>query len=1153
MIDQIHNTFVLTCTSGIQTATRWWKDVTNPTSYPDSAPTTGVSAQTVIETNSPIVKGSYVTGVRIYSTLSSSFIIKVASTNDMRNWYFTNIATINHTGQSGWVTYLFSHQELPAGFSSYFISYYSPDTATTAWANLASSGVYTYHFYGDINGGDFVAYSSTDRERIAIQALVSTIVPVTYSNYNIDLPITLASGYYTGIELQSQAEFYCNKISLLTSSMVSGTIKVDYAKFVIDRVSSNGLYNNNTGYATPQMTYHDSPTGYLASASSEIAGYWPYEAFTQTNSVTGDCWQSSNTQMSGTAPHCLMFTFSGTVGKVINRYQILSRNDSNSSYRGFPRDWVLQGTSDSRAVAYSDLYWTTLDTQSSISDPGQNTWSSIFNFDNGQSYTKYRLRVTARNNQSTGVYYTCVGELKLIEADQVYSYPVFQWYPGSWSSISGTSIDKAINTSMDRLRIFIGNLGTSSVTISGLSVWAEGDENVSLVGPSPTLRYTFTDPGPLLIDIKNTHSGSVFPKVSLDYTGNYEVDRNIFFSADYPTVSDPSESTWEGLDSGGLLIPERYSWVTGTFSGTVVYRRSLQLADTSYSGTWLSPVIDTNYDPLNLYVYPLGSIYPKIEVRSSDIPPSESVFMISTTENTHQNLMYKHKRVVVDSNGHVISRVECNSPQTGNKIWRMADYTFADKPLNYYGSVNSLGTASFLAPGYTTCGDIDAVQEALDQTKWYNLCMCSLSGTNLWNTGVVASGFEWGPTKSVLYTKTFPLENSEGVFFSAIVTSTSQESDEKIRTRVNMGFYNHDRVMFTCPAITHFGVRLGPDDYYDVVEDYANSGWWAYLGGDIGKIYKMDVGSFNTIRVFGAGNLENDDPSDDDEFYGYLYNLDIENDYRHIVSIPNPNFSGFWAFTSSGICLFKEEYTYETPSLDNVRQIYGSTIISGAFIDLFQGACDSFGNLWVVDLSAERLLRVNLSRTLNTNDPNPIDYDNMISGLISVYPHPTNESAYVFRSGSIQNPDQDTIFMVNAGQSPYSMPQFVCAVPGFLSSPFKECVSFTGATFSDLYRVVSTDPFWGTGKGGWTTVNNKSALPRGRYTQFRLTLSRASLTRTTPQVQKVRMPKPLALEPLDKLQSRTIAVKTEFNKAKTFGIFNTNLRVWWFDEEFYYG
>jgi len=90
---------------------------------------------------------------------------------------------------------------------------------------------------------------------------------------------------------------------------------------------------------------------------------------------------------------------------------------------------------------------------------------------------------------------------------------------------------------------------------------------------------------------------------------------------------------------------------------------------------------------------------------------------------------------------------------------------------------------------------------------------------------------------------------------------------------------------------------------------------------------------------------------------------------------------------------------------------------------------------------------------------------------------------------------------------------------------------------------------WGLGTGGWYTINNADTLPRGDYTQFRLTLSRSNTDRTTPIIQKLRLPFPIELEPLDKNQTRQVAIKTVFNRAKTFGIFNTNLLVWWFDEE----
>jgi hypothetical protein len=1152
MYNIVNDLFYTTCTSGIQQSGQWFYQAPNITNFPSSDPTTTISF-TWVECNSPLVVGSWITGVRIRCSNSPTIYMKIATTANHVNWYFTNVTTINHTTQPGWRTYTFSPVRVPTDAPYAYLAFYTTG-ANLEWTNLSTqpTPIFKGPSLGNVTGGPYTL-TSEYVSRVGVQALVSSIIEIPKVNGCLTFPITLTSGSHVGLEFQSQSEIKCSEISIDTSMTPSGYIKIDYAQFSGDILSSNGAYNNNTGYCTPKMIYHDEPANYAVRASSEVPGYWPYEAFTQTNTTEADCWKSANTtQMSGTAPQCLMFTFSGT-GKAVNRYQMLSRNHSDAIQRGSPKDWVLQGSNDSRAVAYNDSYWVSLDSRTGVSDPGQNAWTSIFNFDNATNYKSYRLRITARNNEwvAGGAVYVCVGEVKLIEADQIFSSPSFVWYPGDWSVSSGTrhSIPYNPSRSMDQIRLFFGNPTPTPVTVSGISILIQGTDEITLSGSLSTLRYTFNDSGPLLLDIKNTGSGAAFPRLGMQYTGNYEVDRNIFFSSDYATDYDKEEADWVGLDSGGVLIPERYGWELGTLSGTVVYRHNLQLSDTSYSGSWVSPVFQVDDNPLQLYTYAQGNKYPRIEVKTSDTKPAEAIFSIITTENTHEKLMYKHKRIVLDSNGYIVSRVECNSPQTGNKIWRMADYTFAGQPLNYYGAVNDRGTASFLAPGYTTCADIDPAQEALDITKWYNFCVCKLDDTSLWNTGVSVSGFEWGTTKSVLYTKTFPLENSDGFFFSAISTSTAQENTGKVRTRVNMGFYNNSRVMMAFPIITCYGHKLEPNDYYDVVEDYANSGWWIYLGGTIGKIYKADVGSFNTIRALGMGDLTNDITSDDDDYYGYLYYLDIESDYKHIVSIPNPNFSGFWAFTTSGICLFKEEYTYEAPSLDNFRQIYESTIISGTFSELHQGACDTAGNLWVVDITQERLMRVNLQRTINPADPNPIDFDNNISGIINVFPHPTKELAYVLCSESLENPDQDTIHMVSAGQSPGAHSKFVCAVPGFLSSTYKRCSHLTGTTFDSYYRVRSTDMVWGLGTGGWYTINNADTLPRGDYTQFRLTLSRSNTDRTTPIIQKLRLPFPIELEPLDKNQTRQVAIKTVFNRAKTFGIFNTNLLVWWFDEE----
>jgi hypothetical protein len=70
----------------------------------------------------------------------------------------------------------------------------------------------------------------------------------------------------------------------------------------------------------------------------------------------------------------------------------------------FPKDFTLQGSNN-------DSDWTTLSTQTSVTDPGQDTEITPVRFANTTAYRYYKLNVTDRT--STGD--IAVGEMRMLK------------------------------------------------------------------------------------------------------------------------------------------------------------------------------------------------------------------------------------------------------------------------------------------------------------------------------------------------------------------------------------------------------------------------------------------------------------------------------------------------------------------------------------------------------------------------------------------------------------------------------------------------------------------------------------------------------------------------------------------------------------------
>ena len=166
------------------------------------------------------------------------------------------------------------------------------------------------------------------------------------------------------------------------------------------KVGGHGDYNTGTAYATPIMTGNTAPNGTAFSDTTwDGSGTFdPYQAFKQ--SVNSSGWVSANTSV----PHYVGYDFGVGVAKVINKYVIRARDSADSGVF-FPASFTLQGSNNGTD-------YTTLDTRTGITYPGQATWTSTFTFSNTVAYRYYKLNVTALVTGSTA---TSIGELKLIE------------------------------------------------------------------------------------------------------------------------------------------------------------------------------------------------------------------------------------------------------------------------------------------------------------------------------------------------------------------------------------------------------------------------------------------------------------------------------------------------------------------------------------------------------------------------------------------------------------------------------------------------------------------------------------------------------------------------------------------------------------------
>ena len=174
---------------------------------------------------------------------------------------------------------------------------------------------------------------------------------------------------------------------------------------------ADGSKNGSTAYGIPK-TYGDGsgnsvdgPDIFITATNDTYS--MRRNAFNQRSGSDSDNWNTGTI----TLPQSIMCRLLSPV--CINKYRIQTRNGSNNHT---PSAWILQGTNDNNAVvgdATNINGWTTLDSQTGISDPGQAQWTSYFSLSNSTAYLKYRMVISAVGGGDTVVQ---IGEIHLVSA-----------------------------------------------------------------------------------------------------------------------------------------------------------------------------------------------------------------------------------------------------------------------------------------------------------------------------------------------------------------------------------------------------------------------------------------------------------------------------------------------------------------------------------------------------------------------------------------------------------------------------------------------------------------------------------------------------------------------------------------------------------------
>jgi hypothetical protein len=724
-----------------------------------------------------------------------------------------------------------------------------------------------------------------------------------------------------------------------------------------------------------------------------------------------------------------------------------------------------------------------------------------------------------------------------------------------------------------KVRLVCANTTESGVSISRLEINTL-DYPIEFDYVSFSVPASIQDTLPIAITNYSQDGLSKDLNILPAYTNNFELDRTFVVTS----------GSWSDHDKGWLdnnaVIPEKFNWSLGVFNNTEIYASGIRLTSGAVSGTWTSPVIEfTDPNCISLYVYGKDlsnlavmnkdwvSVNNLVESRASDETPLPQFLVLSwnkrlwdtssragftrmplrmnraTTISTADvpdaydefwNTWYPNPtitgprpyfygnsdRIYLKGDGTIIARNTLETREWADRV------TAFDIPTKIVGSINRSWAASVFHPCLATFQPGARDNFKLDSTihRFSSVTMADVSrwqqGTFVGNylnalhpfaghSGGVAysnTGDAWQPIYWEYFaTNTIPLEPfpDDWLVIIAILYKVSDWSSDKYIELYGLEMRN--QWVANSKYLGAFPIGMFPSvEGYSICKKADGSGFWLHVG------YGQ-----KTIVSF-------------DNYFEGQSRWDTPDSYSDIVETNDQ--SGFWAISNDAVYFLKK-------ATDAV--IMESRITSPDFQFLHSGGIDDSNNLWLTDRNSGVVFRINYV-------DRAIDFYQHISGSMAIWPHPTDNSAFVYLAPDVTTLSA-SIKRIYVGD-PYKELEDICSVP---SRPLgnRSLVQFTGRVSSSYFVPGKDDLNWGVTDAVTVPWQNYSiaslALPEGKFKQFRITLQRTSTAITSPSIYKIRVPLPFLLKDIPYRDSKDIFINPYLRCNTADGNFSTQLVVWW--------
>lgn len=230
-----------------------------------------------------------------------------------------------------------------------------------------------------------------------------------------------------------QCDFELQALSRYVASVASegvGTIEIYSDGTALE---PNGDFNASETRCHEDMTSASAPSPLVCTYTNQYPGNEAYKVFDGSDT---SYWQANADP--AVTPQSVAIDLGDGNDVIVNKYGVMA------TATGYPQDFTLWGSNMATPDVDADGDWTQLDSQTGITNPGQNKirW---FSFTNSVSYRHYRLKTTEA--QDTGNLY--IRELLFIQAQEASA-------PGSLLQSLGT-LSSGSSAGWQRLAIPQGN------------------------------------------------------------------------------------------------------------------------------------------------------------------------------------------------------------------------------------------------------------------------------------------------------------------------------------------------------------------------------------------------------------------------------------------------------------------------------------------------------------------------------------------------------------------------------------------------------------------------------------------------------------------------------------------------------------------------